>query len=205
MLSFSQAPLQESTVAISSFGASLFGCNAKSEISEVDYLSPTGTCLQIPTRSRIDIKDLWDIETGSEDSRFTAMVSISKSLVAVGLVGGEIAIVPITELMTKKRDNWLSTDTQLLRGHSIPISALFFLESGQWTKMDLLFSGDKSGKIILWDLNSNVQLISFYNHSRSIMQFLSIPHEVGGKFRSSVVCISVDNSVSLINPEELAW
>ena len=205
LVSFSQSTLDNTNVEISPFWASLFGSNAKPENFEEIFPVPNGHCLEIHIRSRVKLKDLWDIDSSNDKSMFTAMVSLSKNMVAVGFLGGEIAILQQTSLMMSKREDWLNNDAQLLSGHTRSVTALFFLESGQWNKKDLLFSGDSVGTIILWDVATASKIASFYNHSRRITQFLQVPAEVGGKFRSSIVALSFDNSVSLINPEELTW
>ncbi len=188
------------------FWASLFGSNVNAlPNSNNNTLSGLVLSLYFKEGPYL-LRDLWKID--SVYPMFSSMVVVSKTHVAVGFskinlltqANGYIFILPQVTILLECPSNWASDNAIPLNGHLTSVSALYMTETQQ--RRRLLFSGDQSGHVNLWDLETGSRLAKYFDHSGQILRFLPVPPEIGGKLRNSVVSVGQDNSLSVINVED---
>ncbi|KAJ3322647.1 hypothetical protein HDV06_002861 [Boothiomyces sp. JEL0866] len=197
IIAFSTNNLQSVEIRLTNFWASLFGSNMTTNILGDDKQTLT---LQFDISKTINMSQVWHI--GKKQVQYTTMVALLKKYIAVGFADGTIAIVPQTTILTEDQNYWMKTAVRILIGHNNSISCLFVPDFAQLSTKNILLSGDSGGKVIMWNSLTGQTLGCFYNHSQSVTGFVQVPHEVGGKYKTSALSIAQDNSVGLIQLEE---
>lgn len=106
-----------------------------------------------------------------------------------------------------------SLDSVNFLGHTSAITCLLIPDPRNCLNNKYLFSASEDGTIIIWnikylsirlfDRRTGVKEAKYCNHSSPIYVFVPFPVESGEKTRQKIIAISVNNSLSVIDLEDL--
>lgn len=91
----------------------------------------------------------------------------------------------------------------LRSGINSPIVKIY-ITAGNECKNNLLIGGMYDGTVSLWNRDTGDLLGNFYAHSERIVQFFPSPSQLDRRFKSCLVCVGNDFSVSFINMDDLS-
>ncbi|KAI8590480.1 hypothetical protein BDZ88DRAFT_394563 [Geranomyces variabilis] len=135
--------------------------------------------------------------------QIVAVTSVLNRLAALGYDNGVISILPISTIF-QPATQWASEIMFSLQGHHGPVTSLFVPTGRESAGKNLLISGGDDCSIKIWSMDDGKMLASFVNHAAPILSIFAAPSDTGTRFKNAVLAVAADNSVSVIDLEDLS-
>ncbi|TPX62514.1 hypothetical protein PhCBS80983_g00232 [Powellomyces hirtus] len=145
---------------------------------------------------------LWPLKQESHRPKVKAVTSSLNRFVALGYDTGDICVMPIAAIF-QNVDQWQNDVQFTLRGHSGAVTCLFAPNAKEAAGKNVLISGGEDCTIKIWNMDDGKLLASLVNHAGDIRGIFSAPLDAGLRFKNTVLATAKDNSVSVIDMEEL--
>ncbi|KAI8919270.1 hypothetical protein DFJ77DRAFT_427879 [Powellomyces hirtus] len=145
---------------------------------------------------------LWPLKQESHRPKVKSVTSSLNRFVALGYDTGDICVMPIAAIF-QNVDQWQNDVQFTLRGHSGAVTCLFAPNAKEAAGKNVLISGGEDCTIKIWNMDDGKLLASLVNHAGDIRGIFSAPLDAGPRFKNTVLATAKDNSVSVIDMEEL--
>ncbi|KAI9204248.1 uncharacterized protein BJ171DRAFT_506741 [Polychytrium aggregatum] len=208
LLSFRNTRSKCDDIDVWPFWASNIGSRVALGIQEAPYLAAVGKAgleriIQFRGPRTVRFSAIWPIKRISL-LEITSITLVMEKYVAVGLNNGNIHICLVSAPFFHSVEDLVEHHSiRMLKAHTGSITCLHTPSLSLTRGKHILFSGSEDSTVKAWDIETGRLLGDFMNHTQSVLTLLAVPEETKHHIHHSIISISEDHSVAVIDIEEM--